>query len=492
MPYAKNSDLPKSVRSSLPEEAQTIFRKAYNAIVAAKPDMADSTCFKRAWTEVSSDGWSPPESGSGKWTKDEFGTSDSEVVDSFDVRETIAFDAGSDIRTTDAGYLVAMPRIARTGIQIYKGKELGRPEMDDVRVYRPEAVVFAKDSLHSYAGRPITNDHPPVLVNSKNWKKFSVGILGSEVLRDGDYIRVPTMFMDHDAVRDVQNGKRQLSLGYTMDLKWESGRTPTGEAYDAFQTDIRANHLALVRAARGGSALAIGDQTEETFSGDVVRRLADEIERRNRKEKDTMTEELKSVTIDGLAVAMTDMASKVVERHLLALQKQIDTLSAKLKEEEETSKKSKDAIDESAKAIATKDAEIATLKKQLEDAKITPAALDTLVKERAEIAGKARALIGDKLVVDGKTVADMRKQVVDVKLGDTAKGWTEDAITASFNTLAAGVKVDDAGQGNGVDRLADALSGQPQHGISAADKAYDEYNKRLQSAWKNPQPAQTN
>lgn len=205
-----------------------------------------------------------------------------------------------------------------------------------------------------------------------------------------------------------------------------------------------------------------------------------------------MTEELKSVTIDGLAVAMTDMASKVVERHLLALQKQIDTLSAKLKEEEETSKKSKDAIDESAKAIATKDAEIATLKKQLEDAKITPAALDTLVKERAEIAGKARALIGDKLVVDGKTVADMRKQVVDVKLGDTAKGWTEDAITASFNTLAAGVKVDDAGQGNGVDRLADALSGQPQHGISAADKAYDEYNKRLQSAWKNPQPAQTN
>lgn len=31
MPYAKNSDLPDPVKKHLPEEAQTIFRKAYNA-----------------------------------------------------------------------------------------------------------------------------------------------------------------------------------------------------------------------------------------------------------------------------------------------------------------------------------------------------------------------------------------------------------------------------------------------------------------------------
>ena len=30
MPYKKNSDLPESVRNNLPEDAQTIFRNAFN------------------------------------------------------------------------------------------------------------------------------------------------------------------------------------------------------------------------------------------------------------------------------------------------------------------------------------------------------------------------------------------------------------------------------------------------------------------------------
>ncbi len=30
MPYANNANLPKSVKNNLPENAQTIFRKAYN------------------------------------------------------------------------------------------------------------------------------------------------------------------------------------------------------------------------------------------------------------------------------------------------------------------------------------------------------------------------------------------------------------------------------------------------------------------------------
>ena len=31
MPYERNSDLPKSVRDSLPKDAQTIYRKAFNS-----------------------------------------------------------------------------------------------------------------------------------------------------------------------------------------------------------------------------------------------------------------------------------------------------------------------------------------------------------------------------------------------------------------------------------------------------------------------------
>jgi len=46
------------------------------------------------------------------------------------------------VKRTADGYLAAYARVARTGIQIYKGKELGRPDLGDVAVYRPASEVF--------------------------------------------------------------------------------------------------------------------------------------------------------------------------------------------------------------------------------------------------------------------------------------------------------------------------------------------------------------
>jgi hypothetical protein len=40
-------------------------------------------------------------------------------------------------RRRDDGYLVADARIARTGVQLYAGHEVGKPDMASVRVYRP-------------------------------------------------------------------------------------------------------------------------------------------------------------------------------------------------------------------------------------------------------------------------------------------------------------------------------------------------------------------
>src|SRR4051812_38952547 len=89
------------------------------------------------------------------------------------------------VRETGDGYLVAEARIARTGIQVYRGFECGKDTLDTVKVYRPETEVFSAPTLTSCAYRPMTNDHPSERVTSKNWKKFSVGITGPEVARDG-------------------------------------------------------------------------------------------------------------------------------------------------------------------------------------------------------------------------------------------------------------------------------------------------------------------
>jgi uncharacterized protein len=161
-------------------------------------------------------------------------------------------------RTAD-GYLAADARIARTGIQIYSGREVGKPEMASVRVYRSPDEVFAPAAMASIAHKPITLDHPAENVDASRWKGTAVGWTGESVARDGSTIRVPMMVADASAIASVESGARQLSAGYTCDLQWGAGVTPEGEAYDAKQVGIRVNHVAIVPAGRAGSECRIGD-----------------------------------------------------------------------------------------------------------------------------------------------------------------------------------------------------------------------------------------
>ena len=179
------------------------------------------------------------------------------------------------VRRTDDGYLSAFARVARTGIQEYRGSELGRPELGSVQVYRPESEVFSADAMKSFAHRPVTLTHPKTMVNARNWKRYAKGQTGAEVVRDGEYVRVPMVMMDQGMIDAYEKkGVKELSMGYTCDLKWEPGVTPKGEHYDAMQTSIRGNHLAVVPAARGGEMLRIGD--DGTFRAMVDRLKADD------------------------------------------------------------------------------------------------------------------------------------------------------------------------------------------------------------------------
>jgi len=359
-----------------------------------------------------------------------------------------------DVRRTSDGYLTAKVKVARTGIQKYRGYEVGLDHEDEISVYRPAEQVFRKDSLNSYAHRPITKEHPREAVTADNWKKYAVGQTGGEVARDGDFVTVPLVLMDADIIRDWETGvRKQLSLGYSTELMWDSGVTDKGEKYDAIQTDIRANHLAVVVAARGGPNLRIGDNNQ----GD-----------------DKMT--LKTMTIDGIAVEMTDTAAQVVT-------KMIETLDEKIEKQKKNLAAKDTQIAELTTVSTTKDAEIVTLRKQVEDSKITPDKLDALVKDRSHVVAVAQKLIGDSFNGSGKSVFDMRRLVVDSKLGAAAKGWTDDQVTASFNTLAASANI--STDAVVVDRLSTALSATTAHSAQdATSKAYADYEKRLNDAWK--------
>ena len=310
------------------------------------------------------------------------------------------------IRITNDGYLVAEARVARTGIQLYSAGELG---MDGepgrvVRVYRPPEEVFAADAMASYAHRPITSDHPSELIDASNWQQYAKGQTGDEVLRDGEFVRVPIMLMDKAAIADHSNGKRQLSMGYTMDLDPTAGTTPDGEQYDAVQTNLRMNHLALVSQARGGSALKLGD---------------------NHMESSTMSDtKLTTVTVDGLSVETTDAGAQAISKlqtELADARKDLVTTGT----DHATALAAKDT------ELAGKDAEIDTLKAtQLSDAD-----LDKKVNDRADLIATAKQ-VADKDYA-GLSDTDIRKTAVAAKLGqDTVDGKSDDYISARFDILS--------------------------------------------------------
>lgn len=361
-------------------------------------------------------------------------------------------------RVTADGYLVADVRTARTGIQTYTGAEAGKPEMPVVRVYRPADQVFDADSLKSYAHRPVTNDHPSEPVTADNWKDHSVGNIGDEVARDGDFVRVPLIVMDSSAVQAVQDGKRELSAGYHCDLEFEDGTTPDGEQYDAIQKNIRINHVAIVSRGRAGSKARIGDGAQwgaSPISNDQTTK--DKI----------MT--LKTVTVDGIPVEVTDQGATVIS----TLQTRLADANQKLTDAETAHKT---ALDSKDAELAKKDAEIDDLKSKVLDTK----ALDDKVQKRADLITTAKTIAKD-VKTDGLSDADIRKAAVVAKLGDAAVADKGEAyIEARFDILADEAKK--------ADPFANAMKDRA-HPTMTKDNGQSAYEQRLGDAWKTTQEA---
>jgi hypothetical protein len=86
-------------------------------------------------------------------------------------------------------------------------------------------------------------------VTKRNVTDVSVGTILTPGYQDGDDVRAKIVIHDTDTVK--QTGMRELSLGYNLVLDLTPGEWK-GQKYDAIQTEIAINHLALVPEARAG------------------------------------------------------------------------------------------------------------------------------------------------------------------------------------------------------------------------------------------------
>lgn len=321
---------------------------------------------------------------------------------------------------TSEGYLAVRARAARTGIYDYLASEIGAPDSfkptDRVRVYRDEAEVFAPDAVRSFIGKPVTNDHPSVPVTPDNWKDHASGV-AMGALRDGEYLAFDLVLMDKALIADVDAGKRELSNGYACALDWTPGVSPRGEAYDARQTNIRGNHIAVVDAGRAGPECSIADRWAvcDFNAGALSAALF------NAKENTVVP---KIIHVDGMPVNLSD--ENAVDALVSKFQSQLADKDATIKARDER--------------ISALEGEKAVADKALEDAKAQTSAeaLDKAVAARTALIGVARAIVPN-LQTDGRTDAQIRRDVVDAKLAERAKDMDDAAIAGAFAALSNGV-----------------------------------------------------
>lgn len=383
-------------------------------------------------------------------------------------------------RTTD-GYLVVDAKAVRTGIQLYAGHEVGRPDLPVVRVYRSEDEVRSADSLRSFSHAPITVDHPSVPVTAENWRDLSVGEVSTSATWDGNRIALPLILKDAAAIRLVEAGKRELSAGYTCDLDPTPGVTADGQAFDAQQKNIRANHLAIVTRGRAGPECRIGDADASAWGAAPISPAPQPI-------RDTVP--MKMHTVDGHSVELNDAAAIAVAslRDKLATSVADNVRLASevvtIKGDHAKAIQAKDAeLADAKKASETKDGEIVALKKQIDDAKLTPQKLDEAVKARVAVMADAEKIVGKgKITFDGKTEAEIRREAVTSHLGDVAKALSDEAINGAFLSYASKAPT--------LDHLGRSISASvpaPGHVVGdASAAAYDELCRSYDDAWKRP------
>lgn len=266
--------------------------------------------------------------------------------------------------------------VARTGEQVYGPTEtMIEPGPDGlVHIDRKPDEVFRPETIASCNGKPLTIDHPDQDVTPANWKFLAHGVMLDARRGSGeqkDELVVDLIVYTHEALAEIDSGKREVSLGYDADY------FQTGEGR-AEQRNILINHKALVGAGRCGARCAIKDHKHRTGDCPMKKsfkdRLLEAFNAKDEKAIKLIAEEIPEEPVSGATHIHVHTADKAKdeeedpnEKRFKKIEDALEKLTKdKAKDESEEEKAEREKKEKEAKDKA-RDAE-AEEKKKAEDA----------------------------------------------------------------------------------------------------------------------------
>ena len=162
--------------------------------------------------------------------------------------------------------------LCRSGIQVYTAREVEAfitednkpPKAKEVYLeYRPANVIVKAQDL--FKSLPVTKEHPSEWVTPDNWKELAGGVLDREVTvvaldgeSEGEIGLKSNITFFTNELYDYYLDNKEVSVGYTCKKHFVDNPEEVG--YDIILDEItEVNHLAITRAGRGGSSVAVID-----------------------------------------------------------------------------------------------------------------------------------------------------------------------------------------------------------------------------------------
>lgn len=164
--------------------------------------------------------------------------------------------------------------ILKAGIFPYLGSEIGQGEPSRVyKVLRSDEELSKPEAIKSFELVPLINEHFVLGELGTDTDDKSIdGIVGESIYFEAPYLKSNIKVFGKHIKKLIEVGKIELSAGYSCKYI----PVENNPDYDFIQTDIRANHLALVEAGRNGSDVAVQDALKFTLdSKELLMNLED-------------------------------------------------------------------------------------------------------------------------------------------------------------------------------------------------------------------------
>ena len=170
----------------------------------------------------------------------------------------------SSREVTPEGFLRANAAVTRVGVFDYDAEELGIKGVNGkVKVMRTRESVFHPETIASVRDAVLTLGHPPEDVSPENWRTLAVGNAIGEpgpVAGDEDLLGSGVIIRDEKAIKALDDGLRELSIGYEFMYRKASG----GAGYDYESVGpMHVNHHALLDKGRAGPRVRVFDSSKE-------------------------------------------------------------------------------------------------------------------------------------------------------------------------------------------------------------------------------------